>query len=477
MPARANRVVVIGGGFSGAAFALQAVQDADVPMRVTIFEPRGDLGAGLAHSTEDPDHRLNALAIVHYVLPEGRDRFQDCFVAGGGLVTDPDAEASGGRLFPRRRDLAAHVRKVLQPHLAPSDHGPDISHRRDRATGLREHSDRIEVVFESGETIDAPAVVLATGNRPAPPPPPFRGTIQDHPALIATPWIPTRLQAIPRDGRVLILGTALTTADIIATLVRQAHRGRIDAVSRRGLRPKGARLPTDGPPPNIWNRIFAPAPDFLAPVGRDTKISDLLQLVRRRCREVESSGGTWHQPFDLLRDAVWQIWPSISAEEKRRFMRHLRPWYDTHRFRIAPPIERIVMAAEARGAVVFHAARTVSVAAEGARLAVGLQDRGANLVRTETYDAVINCTGTVAGPGDDPLSVALQAGGMTRPHPSGLGWDVDDDCRAVRGDGSPHRRLFVVGPPTAGVFGDPFGAPWITAQISRMIPGVRALFT
>ena len=206
-------------------------------------------------------------------------------------------------------------------------------------------------------------------------------------------------------------------------------------------------------------------------------VLSLLQLGRRRCREVESSGGTWHQPFDLLRDAVWQIWPSISAEEKRRFMRHLRPWYDTHRFRIAPPIERIVMAAEARGAVVFHAARTVSVAAEGARLAVGLQDRGANLVRTETYDAVINCTGTVAGPGDDPLSVALQAGGMTRPHPSGLGWDVDDDCRAVRGDGSPHRRLFVVGPPTAGVFGDPFGAPWITAQISRMIPGVRALFT
>lgn len=476
MAAQRNRVVVVGGGFSGVAFALQAALDVNLPMAVTILEPGSDLGAGLAHSTKDPDHRLNAPAGVHYVLPEGRDQFHACFVNGGGAAADPASEAPPRGFFARRRDFAAHVSRLLQPHLVSSEDGHGIFHRRDRAIGLTEREGGLRVALESGATIDAQAVVMATGNRPARPPPPFCGAIQHHPAWIGTPWQPERLRAIPRDGRVLIFGTGLTTADMIATLVGQEHRGPIDAVSRRGLRPRSHRPPTGSPARPIWDRIFAPVPDFLTAVQGDTTMSDLLGIVRRRCHEIEDAGGTWHDAFDLMRDAAWQFWPLISAAEKRRFMRHLRPWYDTHRFRIAPPIENIVRAAEARGAVAFHAAKTLFAEPDGARLAVGLRDRGASLVRTERYDAVINCTGIDSGPGDDPLSVAVQADATMRAHPSGIGWDVDMDCRAIRGDGSVHRRLFVVGPPTAGVFGDPFGTPWIVAQIKRMIPAVRSTF-
>jgi uncharacterized NAD(P)/FAD-binding protein YdhS len=61
-----------------------------------------------------------------------------------------------------------------------------------------------------------------------------------------------------------------------------------------------------------------------------------------------------------------------------------------------------------------------------------------------------------------------------RAHPSGIGWDVDKDCRAIRRDGKTNRRLFVIGPPRAGVFGDPIGSPYIVAQIWRMLPAVYA---
>jgi len=472
---RPGRIVVTGGGFSGAAFALQAVLDPVAPIPVTIVEPRDALGAGLAYSTTDPDHRLNAPAAIHYAVPEGRDRFQDCYIDAGGLVDDHDAEVPRRGIFVRRRDLAAHVATLLRPHLAIDETVSGICHCRDRVIALRECGETFEVVLENGNMLVASVVVVATGNRPAPPPPPFSGRLESHPAFFATPWEPARLKAIPRDGRILIVGTALTTADIIATLVRQGHRGPIAAISRRGLRPKSHRPPTGRPPPQLWVRIFAAIPGFLEPLRRDPRLCDLLRTLRRHCREVEASGGTWHEPFDELRDSLWRIWPLIPTEDKQRFMRHLRPWYDSHRFRIAPQIEGIVADAESRGVVNFAAARVVSAEPDGDRLAVGLRARGGTRVRTRRYDAVINCTGTVAGPGDDPLSKSLEADGLIRAHGSGMGWDVDKDCHAIRRDGSVHRRLFVIGPPSAGVFGDPFGSPWIVAQIWRMMPAVRAV--
>lgn len=473
--AATGRVAVVGGGFSGAAFALQAVRDTAAPMSVTVFEPAQHLGAGLAYSTADPDHRLNAPAFVHYALPDSLDRFEQCFVDTGGPETDPESEAPAGGLFPRRCELAAHMARLIRPHLAANDEAPGIRHRRDRVVDLRDRGEAIDVVLDQGDTVAAQAVVVATGNRPAPPPPPFSGAVSRHPAFVASPWDPARLRAIVPDARVLILGTAQSTADVIATLVRQGHRAPIAAVSRRGLRSKGRKPPTGAPPAPLWPRLFAPVPDFLAAQESRPTLLGLLRALRRRCREVEAAGGTWHDPFDDLRDTVWRLWPKVSVEDKRRFMRHLRPWYDTHRFRLAPQTEKIVTDAESRGLVCFRAAHVVSAAADGGRLAVGLRPRGGERVQTEAFDAVVNCTGTTAGPGDDPFSQALEAGGLMRPHGSGLGWDVDGNCRAIRKEGDTVRRLFVIGPPSAGVFGDPIGSPFIVAQIWRMLPAVRAL--
>ena len=45
---RARRIVVIGGGYSGAAFAVQLVRKSSVAVAITIVEPREEVGRGLA---------------------------------------------------------------------------------------------------------------------------------------------------------------------------------------------------------------------------------------------------------------------------------------------------------------------------------------------------------------------------------------------------------------------------------------------
>ena len=69
---------------------------------------------------------------------------------------------------------------------------------------------------------------------------------------------------------------------------------------------------------------------------------------------------------------------------------------------------------------------------------------------------------------------ALLARGLVRIDPSGVGLAVDSQCRAIPADGVALDRLRIIGPPTAGTFGDPLGGIFIAAQVGRMLPGVFA---
>jgi uncharacterized NAD(P)/FAD-binding protein YdhS len=64
--------------------------------------------------------------------------------------------------------------------------------------------------------------------------------------------------------------------------------------------------------------------------------------------------------------------------------------------------------------------------------------------------------------------------GWLVPDATGVGFAVDAKCRPLDASGVPSDRVRVIGPPTAGAFGDPRGAMFIAAQVRRMLPGVFA---
>lgn len=55
-------IVIIGGGFSGAAVGIELLRLAPNGVRVTLLEPRQSPGAGVAYSTAEPTHRINVPA-------------------------------------------------------------------------------------------------------------------------------------------------------------------------------------------------------------------------------------------------------------------------------------------------------------------------------------------------------------------------------------------------------------------------------
>jgi uncharacterized NAD(P)/FAD-binding protein YdhS len=67
---------ISGGGYTGTAFAIHLSRAATKPLDIWVIEPRERVGGGLAHSTEDPNHRLNAPDDIHLLYPDDALHFR-----------------------------------------------------------------------------------------------------------------------------------------------------------------------------------------------------------------------------------------------------------------------------------------------------------------------------------------------------------------------------------------------------------------
>ncbi|HJU24756.1 MAG TPA: FAD-dependent oxidoreductase [Casimicrobiaceae bacterium] len=480
----AARITIVGGGFSGASVAVQLARTTYGSLSITIVEPRPEPGYGSAYSSVDPDHRLNGIPAIHLVDPADPEAFVRWCATESLATRDPDAVSADGRLFVRRREFGRFLADSVERASQGARDRLRITHVRSRAVDVVVDDGYMSVATDAGARLRSDLLVIATGNAQPRLPASFPPALADHPAIIGSADDLARIRAIDAQARVLVLGTGLTALDVISTMVRGGHGGTIVAVSRRGLRPRPYRPPPPEdakPVPSLLERIDGPVAPFVLAAGNPPAARALLHALRARIREANTAGDTWYGPFDELRDPLWQVWSRLDAREKSRILRHARQWYDVHRFRAPPQNDAIVRAAERRGIVQFHAARIRAVEATdgGQRIRVTLLDHGADETRSNSFDAVVNCTGldSTSGLSSNPFLVALARAGYLIPDPSGLGIAVDRQCRPIGVDGGACDRMRVVGPPTAGAFGDPLGAIFIAAQIRRTLPGMLASLT
>jgi uncharacterized NAD(P)/FAD-binding protein YdhS len=252
------------------------------------------------------------------------------------------------------------------------------------------------------------------------------------------------LQALARqDGDVLLLGTGLTMVDVALSLEQAGFAGRMIATSRRGLVPRGHEEPGSAPLP-------APAP---------ASLREMTRTVRAAART-----GGWRPAVDALRPISQALWRGFSEAEKKRFLRHLRPWWDVHRHRIAPPVAARIESLIAAGRLEVVPGR-ISDAANGA---ITIERRGGAVQRQVA--GVVNCTGPEGRIErvDDPLVRQLLGSGRARPDALGIGLAVDDASRVIGTDGAAERGLYALGPLTRGTFWEIVAVPDIRGQARRV---------
>jgi uncharacterized NAD(P)/FAD-binding protein YdhS len=426
-------IAIVGGGFSGAAVAYHLAR-AGVAAEILVFEPRARLGGGLAYGGDDPAHRVNVPASRMSLLPDDEGHFARWLVETGALDGDPVAFV-GAEAYPRRGVFGRYVEAQMQPLVAAGA----VRHVRSAVAALRQTGQGWRIVTEAGEAFEAGLAVVATTHS-APALPAALAPLDGDPRLIADPFAKDALAPVGAEERVLIVGAGLTAADLVAGLDARGHRGPITMISRRGLR---SRSHPSAP---------APAEGDFAGLGAATA---LLAQVRAALAAARSEGRSWHGVVEALRLQGGDIWRALAPEARRRIVRHLRPYWDAHRFRLAPQLDALLAAKLADGSLVLRKGRIAAAAREGAAARVEIS--GAS---PQTFDRILLATGPARDVlGSQPFLRELAAAGALAPDPSGLGLATSTRARAIGAGGEPDPTLFVAGPLARGAVGELMGLP------------------
>lgn len=423
-------VAIVGGGASGTILAAQL---AGRGIRSILIDGSGRMGRGVAYSTTEEAHLLNVRAEGMSALADAPDHFSNWFERRGG----------DRRGFAQRRLFADYLGELLTSAVA----GGCTQLIHSIAVGAVRNG-RWQISLDDGAPIEADALVLAIGNQE---PAPLRSFADAGPHYIASPW-GNQAQAAVRDlaetgGSVLLVGTGLTMIDLVLSLEAAGHDGRIVAVSRRGQLPRS-------------HADFEPAPVAEADLP-DGNLRELARWIRRRAGAVG-----WRAAIDSLRPHSHPVWQKLPPEQQARFLRHMRPWWDVHRHRIAPEVARILERMISSGSLEVIAGRIASANPVGdGGMAVTISRRGSQRPSTGRYDYVINCTGPLQSVEHtrDPLLRSLLEAGQVRPDHLGMGLEVDGRSRAA-----PAQRLWALGPLTKGRYWEIVAVPDIREQAAAV---------
>ncbi|MEI9926567.1 MAG: FAD/NAD(P)-binding protein [Sphingomonas sp.] len=438
-----EHVAIVGAGFSGTLQAINLLRHQGP--RATLIERSGRAGEGLAYGAAHPSHVLNVRAGNMSAFPDDPGHFVRWLDARGVA----DAAAA----FIPRVTYGEYLRELLETATRES---------KGRLRLLRGEVDNLEIV-EGGVsfTVDkwpwfADAAVLAVGNLPPHDPPGLDADLLSPERYKRDPWDASVPEGLGGSDTVLVIGTGLTMVDVVLLLDARGFRGRIVALSRRGLLPRPHAAGSE------WERI-AERPDTVA--------SQLLHQVRARGDAIG-----WRSAVDELRSFTQGMWGNATEAERARFLRHLRPWWDVHRHRLAPEVWARLSAIIARGQLEVRAGKTLSFEERAEGVQVAWRPRGKDAIETLAVQRIVNCTGPQ---GDlmrttEPLLQRLAARGVIRPDAAHLGIEVDNQAQTIDAKGPPQSRALCARPDDARrLLGDRGGPRHPPADLEPRAPPLQ----
>jgi uncharacterized NAD(P)/FAD-binding protein YdhS len=461
LPGRMQHVVIIGGGASGTLTAVQLMRCGaarELPLAVTMIDQHGRHGRGVAYSTSNDAHLLNAMAGQMSALPADRDHLirwangpGRCHQGGRGAGVTASTFLSRRAYGRYLLDTLAEAERQAAPHAR-------LTRITAEAVAIRGGSPGrpVRVLLAGGSAVDADAAVLATGH--------LAGRLPfDVPAtgrVIADPWQPGALAGLldaTGPTSAVIIGTGLTMLDLAVTITAANPRAVVHAISRHGLLPRAhpGRL---GPARPVWLPVVS---GTSAPV----RLTDLTRRIRAA---IAANPANWHDVMCALRPLVPDLWRRMPTADQELFLRSLARYWEIHRHLVPPATASRITALRSSGRLVVHSGRVLRVGQADGGLRV-LVDDGLDIAELQA-DWLVNAT----GPGADvthaptPLLRDLFATGTARPDPLRLGIDAAASGAVLDAGGARSDILFTLGPPLKGLWYETGAIPEIRDQAAAL---------
>ena len=438
-------VAIIGGGFAGTTLAAQLLRQSDDSVSIVLIERTAFPGRGIAFGTQFDGHLLNVRAQNMSAYPE----LPDHFVRWTQVNYDSSVKPCD---FLPRRVYGQYVLSLLQEE---SKLNPGRFHCvQDEANSLSQVGEIAKIKLRSGRTIFADKVVLALGNFP-PANLPLPGKTSASPRYIANPWSSNPSRYI--DGRsVLLVGSGLTAVDVAIELRAWGFEGTINMLSRHGLLPQTHKAAV--PVPLFWNK------------NSPRTARGLLRVIRAEINAAAAHGSNWRAVIDAIRPVTQEIWRSLPQAEKRRFLRHVRAYWEVHRHRVAPQIGGQLDSQVLSGEIQNHAGRITAYDEDSDGVTVSYRNRKNGETSRLRVDRVINCT----GPESDirrissPLLSSLLQQKLICPDALFMGLDVSQNGALIGADGAASGFLYTVGSSRKGTLWETTAVPEIRVQVKEL---------
>ena len=449
-------VAVVGGGFSGAMVAVHLGRIAP-EARIWLFDRVGLFGRGVAYATDSAHHLLNVPAGKMSAFADEPDHFF-------AWLEDHRAEAA-------KLGLHEITRETFVPRRLYGLYITDmINLTKNAARGFETIETEIVDIDPAdpdgrgftlrdanGVTLRASKVVLALGNFAPGDPRTNDRTFHSNRRYLNPPWTPNVLKRISQTDEVVILGAGLTALDLLVGLVAQGACGTIHVVSRHGLFPQP-------------HQACPPQPNWFSNSEFPRTIREIVRLLRWEVEAAARQGIDWRAIIDGLRPHTQRLWKSLSIEERKRFLRHVRPFWESHRHRAPSTVLSVKDEMIRRGQLKVHRARLMNVRETSDALYLTLFDRSGQKQTTIRGAFVINCTGPECNyyKLKDRLIVNLLARGLINPDPLflGLGTAPNGAVLDYHGEASPN--IFTLGSAKRGMLFETTAVPELRVQARQL---------
>ncbi|WP_226469724.1 FAD/NAD(P)-binding protein [Luteimonas panaciterrae] len=418
------RISIIGAGFSGTALATELATPNDSDLDVCLVGVRNTFGRGVAYGESRPEHLLNVRARQLGASVDNPGEFADWL----------NLTERGRDSFLPRLAYGEYLQDRLQSAQALSSNLTCLEYE---AIMIERQPGGFRIHLADGSDFFSDRVVLALG---ALPPQRLAGVgprLAAHARYIGWPWQDGAIDRIPSDARLLIVGTGLTMADVVATLRRREHRGAITALSRHGRLPQH-HLPDPSPvielPPHLRRALAT----------RD--VGQLLRAIRSLAPVVHD----WRSVIDALRPHTQAFWTSLSPVQRGRFVRHVRSYWEIFRHRLAPQVAAELDELQVSGQLRIRAGRLLraGLSTDGSGVDTLIRDRGQTRMNSEHYDYLIRATGldTDISRTTHPLMMHLRESGLVRADAFGLGVETSARYEVMDASGRTVSGLYCLGP-------------------------------
>jgi uncharacterized NAD(P)/FAD-binding protein YdhS len=440
------RVAIIGGGCSGTLVAAQLLRHGYLG-EIIFIEPRTQLGRGLAYSTQFDAHQLNVPADRMSALPDEPLHFLNWIRERGNPEAGPGA-------FVARRKYGEYLEDFLRHEMSRRSRDSELRHICAEAIAVMPDGERARVLLSDGDSVEAQRVVLALGN-PASSQPVKGMTANMEPLIQPSPWLEEALSLRFPSEQVLLLGTGLTAVDSMLALTGQSEDSRIYMISRRGLLPQ-------------IQTSCRPIPDF-PPLNESQGLTSVVREALIRIERMKAEGYCWRIVIDALRPMSNRIWSALTLKEKQSFQRHLKPYWEPHRHRMALEIGKRVASHLKAGRLSVLAGRVRGMSRIGGSIRLTIVSRDDGEYSLEV-DRIINCTGIMEdyAKSPRPLIRSMVADGIATANELCIGFRTDAHGALVNSIGETSKILFTLGPPRRGELFETTAVPEIRMQAQEL---------